>query len=323
MKLLKSLTWMVMIMLAIGFVGCSDDDDDDDPVGPTTTDTFEEIFAAGDAYFSAGTKNITAEVVYTNQWIDQTTTYFIIDWRSTDHYNTAHIEGALDWTITELMDHHNAGDIPTDQTIVNVCYSGQTASQATAVMRMLGYDAYNLKFGMCGWTTADDVPMGGWPTLAEGGQTLETTANTLNGTDGLPERTEDLETYLEEYLSGGTKNMSSTDLYALLNDGDDLNDPVILNYWSTTMYDDGHIPGAVQMEPKGITMEFLESIPAGKEVVIYCHTGQTSSQLTPWFRAMGYEAYSMLYGMNSIDQSFTGLVTFHAPDQDYPVVYGN
>jgi rhodanese-related sulfurtransferase len=38
--------------------------------------------------------------------------------------------------------------LPTDKTIIVYCYTGQTASQTTAILRLLGYDAYNLSGGM-------------------------------------------------------------------------------------------------------------------------------------------------------------------------------
>lgn len=322
MKLMRSLTWLVMLALAIGFVACSDDDD---PAGPSTTDYFDEMFDLGDAYYTSGTKNITAADVYA-ELQESGNDLFLVDYRSTDHFqNLGHIDGAVNWAIGDLMD--NVSQIPSGAKVINICYTGQTASQATAVLRILGYDAWNLKFGMCGWTSDTDVNRGLWENLEAGGQQLVTDPSTLTGTYDYPAReseaadaTEAFMMYADEYLTAGTKNISSADLYANLNDGDTSNDPVILNYWPQTMYDAGHIPGAVQANP--ITMDLLAGVDPDKQVVVYCHTGQTSSQLVPWLNALGYDAYSMLFGVNSIDQTFEGLVTYHAPDQDYPVVTG-
>ena len=58
------------------------------------------------------------------------------------------------------------GTIPTDKTILNVCYTGQTASYATSLLNLLGYDAQNLLFGVCGIDT----------TLAGGTNWLKQTA---------------------------------------------------------------------------------------------------------------------------------------------------
>jgi len=41
--------------------------------------------------------------------------------------------------------------LPFDNEIIVVCYTGHTASQATALLNALGYDATALKYGMCGW----------------------------------------------------------------------------------------------------------------------------------------------------------------------------
>ena len=47
--------------------------------------------------------------------------------------------------------------VPPDKPIVVYCYTGQTASQVTSALNMLGYDASNLLFGMQGWTMDKDV----------------------------------------------------------------------------------------------------------------------------------------------------------------------
>ena len=37
------------------------------------------------------------------------------------------------------------------------CYTGHTGSVASAALRLLGYDARNLLYGMCGWRPSSDV----------------------------------------------------------------------------------------------------------------------------------------------------------------------
>jgi hypothetical protein len=41
--------------------------------------------------------------------------------------------------------------------VVLVCYTGQSASQATSALNVLGYEAYALQFGMSSWTTDPEV----------------------------------------------------------------------------------------------------------------------------------------------------------------------
>ncbi len=49
-------------------------------------------------------------------------------------------------------------NIPTDKPIVVHCYSGQTASQTVAILRLLGYEAYNLSGGMNNGWLANELP---------------------------------------------------------------------------------------------------------------------------------------------------------------------
>ena len=46
-------------------------------------------------------------------------------------------------------------NIPKDKPVIVQCYSGQTASQTVAILRLLGYEAYNLSGGWNGWVAAE------------------------------------------------------------------------------------------------------------------------------------------------------------------------
>ena len=46
----------------------------------------------------------------------------------------------------------NLNKIDPDAPVYVYCYTGHSAAQAAALLQMLGYDAYSLKFGMCSWT---------------------------------------------------------------------------------------------------------------------------------------------------------------------------
>ena len=47
------------------------------------------------------------------------------------------------------MRQYSAEQLPTGKTIVVNCYSGQTASQTAAILRLIGYNAQNHSGGMC------------------------------------------------------------------------------------------------------------------------------------------------------------------------------
>ena len=92
----------------------------------------------------------------------------------------------------------------------------------------------------------------------------------------------------------------------------------------------GHIPGAYQMDTGSFGEEELAFLPTDQQIVIYCFTGQTSSQLTSYLNVLGYNAYSLKFGLNSItddpavlnNPSTGNPVVYAPPATDYPVVTG-
>jgi rhodanese-related sulfurtransferase len=75
-----------------------------------------------------------------------------------------HSPGAINMPGTSIFTAENRAKLPKDRQIVLNCYSGQTASQATSALRMLGYDAYNMQFGMPAWAIVDESSSPGAPT---------------------------------------------------------------------------------------------------------------------------------------------------------------
>ena len=111
---------------------------------------------------------------------------------------------------------------------------------------------------------------------------------------------DDIRADAEGYFSGGTKNISSDALYDNLNDGDDSNDPYIISVRSKEHYDLGHIPTAVWMDAKTLfTADNLATLPTDKQIVVYCYTGQTASQVASALNMLGYDAYNLLFGFGS------------------------
>ena len=85
---------------------------------------------------------------------------YIIDVRQvngTAGYVTGHIAGAHNIPF-QNMSAAVAGDlIPQDKIIIDVCYTGQTGAMTTAILREIGYNAYNLSGGMAAWNNATRV----------------------------------------------------------------------------------------------------------------------------------------------------------------------
>ncbi|MEZ4653073.1 MAG: rhodanese-like domain-containing protein [Candidatus Eisenbacteria bacterium] len=329
--------WLLLLVLGPvwGMVGCSDDDK---TTTPTATDEFSLAAAAGDAYFSSYTTanglsvNTTATDVWTNLSDgDATNDPYIIDWRSAAHFAAGHIEGAHNAALANFSD--VVSTIPAGKTVVNVCYTGQSASHATAFMNLMGIPAQNLKFGMCGWTADTAVNLGKWDDAVSDDYTnwLTTTASTATvahtfptistGKDTAPEI---IRERAQTYLAAGWKTISIAALYQAIEVDGLAGDYFIMNYFPSGEYDAGHVPGAVRFEPKaslGVD-QMLKYLPTDKKIVVYCYTGQTSSQVVAYLNALGYDAYSLLYGVNGMCHSNAAVCTapYHQASTNYPVV---
>ncbi len=257
------------------------------------------VQAAAEKYFSGGTKNMKAADLYANlNDGDKTNDPVMADIRAAADYANGHIPGAVNIAGKDLFTADNLAKLPKDKSVVLNCYSGQTASQVTAALRMMGYDAYNLLYAAPSWGTNDKVT---YPFKAEqsGNYKFSTDAAQLAGTFTAPKPLGDTpEAAAQAYFPGGFKALKAADLFANLNDGDKGNDPVILDARSAEDYAKGHIPGAVNVNVKEMfKAENLAKLPADKQIVTYCYSGQTSSQITGALRLLGYDAYNMQFGM--------------------------
>lgn len=320
---------LAIALLATGLVaGCSDDDDpastDDNTLTPL--EEFTAVADAGLGYLATtGAPNVKD---YT--WFSSQTNGFdgftILDIRSASDYAAGHVENAINTGLGTMLGAIEAGTIPVDKPFMVVCYTGQTAGHAVAALNMLGYEAYSYKFGMSAWHTSLDSS---WEAnagatngaaMADAGVAIETTVNTPTVTYAWPDLGLTVESAEEAVaarvaatLTAGFKAKSFAEIYA-----DGLEDYFIVNYWTTDQYTGvsadtpGHIPGAYCFVPKvDLDVDFeteglLEYLPTDKPIVVYCWTGQTSSQVVFVLNCLGYEAYSLKFGANNLFWSDLG-----------------
>ena len=120
----------------------------------TTSSDTDDIIEA--AVKTVSTKYITAADLQIKIAEDEDMT--IISIRNADDYAAGHIPGAINFGLTSLVD--NLSKIDPDLPVYVYCYSGHSAAQAVALLNMLGYDTYSLKFGMCSWSSDAAINMG-------------------------------------------------------------------------------------------------------------------------------------------------------------------
>jgi rhodanese-related sulfurtransferase len=261
----------------------------------------EPVQAAAEAYYAGGPKTIKAQDVFANfNDGDATNDPYLIDVRAAADFANGHIKGANNADVKTLFTPAELAKLPKDQQIVVNCYSGQTSGQVVAALRMLGYDAYSLLYGIPSWGTNENVT---YPFTADqsGNYPVVTEAATLSGENAAPAPLGATpEAAAAAYFAGGTKNIKAADLFANLNDGDADNDPVILDFRSAEDYALGHIKGAANVNIKTLfTTAELAKLPADKQIVGYCYSGQTCSQAVAGLRMLGYDVYNMSYGLPS------------------------
>ncbi len=324
----KFLKFAILFLIIPAFVFTSCKDDTDDLVSQAAFEILEEyvtsqsldldaIMSYNDIKFVAGAPAAEADVP---AFIAK---YYIMDIRQSTDYNTGHIEGANSVAFTDILTAaENAGDKP----ILVVCYTGQSACYATALLRLYGYqDAQALKWGMSGWTPT----VGSWNSniadIADGHSNWVYSAAPANVTYNAPKITSILTSgssllkeRVEQVVSEGFKGVSPSDVLT------SPTDYFINNYFSETDYlGFGHIDGSLRIQPLLLSDGSILNLDPSKQVVTYCYTGQTSAVITAFLRVFGYDAYSLMFGMNGLYNSNTAWTSNKwSPSvaKDYPVV---
>ncbi len=322
---------LVFLALTLIFaVGCKDDKN---PTKPATVDEFALVATLGDAYFSnfvsttGQALNLTAQQLFENLQDGNTANDpVIIDYRSAADFATGRIRGAINITLANLVSKIEDGTIPKGKTILNVCYTGQNSSFATAFLNLMGYDAQSLMFGMCGVTTDPSINgTANWTNQIaadEFATQLVTTESTPTQTHAFPNPNTGKKT-AEEIMKArfgaitGSWTIGAADVFA---------NPAnyfIINYWPKAEYlNPGHITGSFCFEPKvSLTQAaMLKYLPTDKTIVIYCYTGQTSAQLAAYLGMLGYNVKSLMYGMNGFAYGKMTKSKYVAPVTDYSAI---
>jgi len=247
-------------------------------------------------------------------------TYHIIDLRSSFDYNTSHIEGAVNSTLSGILTAANGVTKP----ILVVCYTGQTAAHGVIGLRLSGHpDAKVLLWGMSGWNSSFSDS---WSTntgnvgydhvnwkAAPGDLTPNAKFSTPNLSTSATEGAAILAERVTAMLGGGFSGIVNTDV---------LDAPAnffINNFWDAIDVETyGNISEAYRIKPLAISN--LENLNPNKTVVTYCWTGQTSSMVTAYLTVVGYNAKSLKFGANGMIYDELQVHKFSVPANDLPVV---
>jgi rhodanese-related sulfurtransferase len=228
----------------------------------------------------------------------------VIDIRKPEIFSKGHIEGAVNVEIWDLTDYFANKIKPFEyEKIILACNSGTSASYSTSLLRLMGYgNVYAMRWGMSGWNKSlennwlenigskyegnletTDMPKaaaGDFPKLSTGKTT---------GAEIFDERISSLfDDYPDAVISADSVFSNPEKYY-------------IINYERKDKYDAGHIPGAVRYKTGGTLgiLSEMQTIPADREIVVYCGTGHNSAFVTAYLRLFGYNAKTLKFGNNS------------------------
>ncbi len=258
----------------------------------------------------------------------------IIDLRGNEAFAKGHIKGAKNVDFTELSKYF-ANDIKPFEydKIILVCYSGQISSYATSLLRLAGYgNVYSMRWGMSGWNK--DFAESSW--LANISSDYENRLETSNNAKadaadfpllktGKTSGEEILQERIDSLFAAGYSD-------ALISANTVFENPEMyytINYDRKDKYESGHIPGAIRYKPDGTLgiVSEMQTIPADKQVVVYCNTGHNSSFVTAYLRLFGYDAKTLTFGNNAFmydkmlkeEQALSWLPFTEAEIENYPV----
>lgn len=264
---------------------------------PTTTTTtvapkaeFDVVAAAVAAYVASPASNVKAADLQLA--IAEGDAPYIVSLRSATDYAAGHIPGAVNYAFSDLT------TLPTDEEILVYCYTGQSASFAAAMLGTLGYDVSNLLHGMSSWSDDPAVYVSRFdPATSQGDYATETTANT-GGSYDMPvidntTSNDDAEILKAAALTVSPKYITASDLNLKIAEGEDM---TIISCRSADDYANGHIPGAINIT-LGTLMDNLTKIDPDNPVYCYCYTGHTAAQMASVLQMLGYDAYSLKFGM--------------------------
>ncbi len=224
---------------------------------------------------------------------------YIIDLRTAADFANGRIKNAINVEFKNILTEAAKATKP----ILVVCYTGQTATYAAALLRMYGFDAISLKWGMSGWNATYDKwtanckdikTDANWTTDVLASVTFAAPKITTGATTGA----EILKKRVEAVVAAGFKSVVPADVLA------SPSNYFINNYFPAAHYTGfGHVKGAYRVQPLLLTDGSISNIDPAKKVVTYCYTGQTSGCISAWLNVLGYDAVSMLWGINGITHS--------------------
>ncbi len=245
---------------------------------------------------------ITSKEVYENLDNEK---YKIIDTRKSEDFTKGHIKNAINISAKDMISQFENMAPESYNKIIMVCYSGQSSSYVTSIMRLLGYNnVFAMKAGMSSWNK--DLAKEYWSKNISNNfaDQLEEVPNDKPAKEAHP-TLKTGQTKAKDILKVRAQKALNKPYKSLLVKAPELfknsANYYIVNYWPESKYNAGHVPSSIQYTPKkslSISAD-LYTLPIDKKIVTYCYTGQHAAFVTAYLNILGYNAKALAYGANS------------------------
>jgi len=232
---------------------------------------------------------------------DANNDFYIMDIRDAADFALGHIATAVNVPLTNVV---ASAANAAGKTILVVCKTGQTAGHACVALRLKGYKAKVLKWGMSGWNADFDVWTAKTASIAVGNANWDAAPGNIVAdadysyptiTTTETEAVKILDERINAMLSSGLTLVSGSD--ALATPGNYF----INNYWTAAdVTSFGNLKGAHRINPLTIEANEIKKLDPSKTILVYCWTGQTSSMVSAYLKVLGYNVKSLSFGVNSL-----------------------
>lgn len=308
-KIKKLFISLVIISFLFTQTSCNEEDSDNEIIINEAEVLVKYLEANGNVintFFNTPQQTIEATEVKSN--LDANADQYIIDIRSAADFAAGHIQGAINVDASDVYNHYKTFNLENKELVVIVCHSGQGSGWVNSLLRTAGYtNTRDLKWGMCSWNKATSDFWTNSSNVNNSRQTeLVTTPSQKPEVGELPTLTtgktdpiEILEKRVESVFAEGLTIVKMTNL-PIFTSPDDY---FIINYWPDEHYNLMHVPGAIQYTSNtDLSFDtYLKTLPTDKKIAVYCYTGHTSAHVAAYLRVLGYDAKTVLQGVNGMN----------------------
>lgn len=247
--------------------------------------------------------------------------HFIMDLRDPFEFANGHIEGAVNTSLATVLEDAEAHG---DKTILLVDGTGQVSGHALVALRLSGFtDSKVLRFGMGGWNSVFSAE---W---VEG--TSDIGFSTDSWSRGHIEEGTRYSTHLWKINEGSEQAWLDKRINTMLDLGfrgveaeQALEEPD--NYFINTVVDIGdimnvgYIDGTHNYFPMSLKNNDFSKLNKEKIILTYCWDGCSSSVVTAYLTILGYDAYSLEFGLNGMIYSGVTEKKYEVPGHGLPYV---